>query len=287
MVTCPETWAQSVAQEYRFAAVIHNLARTMAPEAVWGQMNGQTLPIDEGDGGRIYQFSDRSLLQRLYNVFAYARILSISVTIEWLGSVDNFQRVGTLEAQQTGPDLIRTAGLEYKKNGTSLRYKLCHERLNRMQEDNQLQRALAPMEMLGLDQLPVLYYPDKLHLDSGRGTVSGANLLQPGVTKVARFTPERRFISLKWKPLSRADKMASIFDISKVWNAGWDHDQRTGALWLGQDNWINSSTQNQPFDGLPLISGVTTCDFFRITYKPRWKFFKRIGYSQVMPDPPE
>lgn len=283
MVTCPDQWANSIHNEYKFAEIRYQLGKPPAPGEIWGNLAGNTTPIADGLGGVYYLLTDRNALNNVRNAFAYARILSIETQIEWLGSLDQGLDVGTLEAQQVGPDLIRKAKMEYRKAGTSLRYKLCHERFQKQMDDGQNGPALAPANMLGWNQLPVLYYPDKIDLPAGRGTVAGANLMQPGICKVLRFTQEHRFASVKWKPLSRADKIAATFDIRKTTSAGWDSDQRTGALWLAQDTWINSTVTATPFQGLDLTSSATTCDFFRFTFKVNWKFFRRLGLGQAQP----
>lgn len=285
MVTCPEAWTQSEAQEYAFTEIRHQLAKSLGPNAIWGRLTGLTQPVPDTEGVNVYVLSDRNNLTRFANVFSYARLLSLTCQIEWLGSVDDDRRQGILLAQAAGPDEITMGGLEYNKHGTSLRYKMLHERFQRFTEDGNNADALAPANMLGWNQLPVLFSPDKLHIFSGRGTVGGANLMQPGTCRVVRFTPERRFKTIKWKPLSRADKIAATFDVMKMTQQGWDRDQRTGALWLAQDTWINRQVTTDVFNDGRLAT-VSTCDFFRFTYTVRWKFFRRVASGQTVPDPP-
>lgn len=283
-VTCPEIWTASQSNEYRYCSILHQLARDPGNYA-WGALNGLTQPQIVGGDPATYMFTDRTNLERFYNIFAYAKVLSITAQIEWLGSTDTYLAQGTLAAQAVGPDEITMSSLQFNKHGTSLRYKMMHERFQRMTTDGNEARALAPANMLGWNQLPVLYHPDQRHLDSGRGDVGGSNLAQPGICKIVRFTPEKRFQSVRWKPLSRADKIASLFDIRKVVSQGWDKDQRTGGLWLGQDNWINRTASTDAFnDGR--MSSVNTCDFFRITYRVRWKLFRRVASGQPVPVPP-
>lgn len=285
MVTCPEIWTAAISNEYRYCEILHQLSRAVGPNSQWGTLNGLTHPFVSAENVATYLMSDKYNMERFYNIFSYAKLLSLTCQIEWLGSTDTHVEQGQLLAQQAGPDEIIMSNLRFHKYGTSLRYKMMHERLQRQVDDGQGRTALAPANMLGWNQLPVLFAPDKEHIDSARGTVGGANLTQPGVCKVVRFTPEKRFQTIKWKPLSRADKIASLFDVSKVFRAGWDKDQRTGGLWLGQDNWINRTASTVPFnDGR--TASVNTCDFFRITYTVRWKFFRRVAVGQPVPPPP-
>lgn len=285
MVTCPEVWTAGNSNEYRYCEIRHQLARPHGPTTTWGALNGLTQPVNSVENVATYQLSDNINITKFYDIFNYAKLLSLTCQIEWLGSTDTHLDQGQLTAQAVGPDEITMSNLRFHKHGTSLRYKMMHERFQRAVNDGMADQALAPVDMLGWNQLPVLFQPDKLHIDSPRGTVGGANLAQPGVCKIVRFTPERRFQTIKWKPLSRADKIASLFDVSKVYRAGWDKDQRTGALWLAQDNWINRSASSVPFnDGR--TAQVQTCDFFRITYTIRWKFFRRVAAGQPVPQPP-
>lgn len=286
MVTCPEVWTSSVTNEYRFCEFIHQLARMVGVNTTWGRLTGLTQPFVSGEGVASYLVSDKANLERFYNIFSYAKLLSITCQIEWLGSTDTHLDQGTfLQPGPEGVDEIAMSRLQFHKYGTSLRYKMMHERFQRAMDDGQGELALAPANMLGWNQLPVLFAPDKIELSSARGSVGGANLSQPGICKVVRFTPEKRFQTIKWKPLSRADKIASLFDISKIFHGGWDRDQRTGGLWLAQDNWINRVATTDTFDDARMTT-VSTCDFFRITYRIRWKLFRRVAAGQPVTDPP-
>lgn len=271
MVTCPQNWATSAFSDYSYAIIWHKLAETNTQWA-WPQDGISVVdPISGATHPAAYVANDLQFLLTARTLFSWARIQRIDVNIEWLGAVE--QREYLQDENAPGAGISTYREMVYNKHGTTLFVKMCHERVQRQMRDGQDRDALPLDFALGNQVVPVLYEPDRETTLSGNGTTSLPNLATPGTCKKVRFTPERRFAHLAWKPLSRADKAQAVFDLQKCGQpTQYDDDQRCGGLWLAQERPLNAVTQWATAAG---NVGVNTCDHFRLTYKFTWKLYKR------------
>lgn len=274
-----EQWNLPPVEGYKYTQILHRLGDELTVGSTWYQPTGLTLASNQG-GVAGYVASDRLLLIGGRVFFKFAKLLKISINIEWLGSVTQQEDLRYTD-QTTEPPQEKTARLEFKKSGTTLMYKLLHERFDRGVNDGQNDQALAPADMLGWNRKPILLWPDVWDTSTNtRGQVVLNDLCTPGNCKLIKFTQERRFKTLVFKPLSKCDKLGATFDLNKLQSGTgtWDRDQRCGALWLGQEEPLGAAGQAWNPEGLPGIwVGARTqeYDFFRITYRYTWKFFSR------------
>lgn len=281
-IITPAEWALSQTGAYKFCDIMHKLGETQN-DVIWdADADGVTHAVIAGNQDEpaqfpaTYVFSEHRVLTNAMVLFRFARLLSIDAKIEWLGAQIRTVSVNRIVSEVGEPSRSNGFGLHLNKYGATLMAKMCHERFDRMNADGRNNVALPVGNMLGFNELPDVHSPDRLSTIDGRGTTPSGSLAQAGGVKQIRFTPERRFKTLRFKPLSRIDKAASVFDLAKLEAAGanWDDDQRCGTLWLAQIKPLNAlSSYTVGVGETQQIVQNESTDFFRITYTATWKFF--------------
>lgn len=271
LITCPEDWSTETGQQYQFAEIRHKPAESGFQR--WGDGNAVTPPTQSGSVA-YFIASDDLFLRNARTIYEKAALQGINVRIEWLGARIQNQFVSTYPGQVGGEGM--NFSMANKKHGTSLMVKMCHERLDRQRDDGVDGVAMHPADMLGLNRMPILFQPDRIDKDAGRGTQDGDRLQQSLGLRTLRFTPERRFHNIHFKPQSMPEKAAAVLNLQNVqWAAtgaaGFDNDMRMGCLWLGQQLALAGLTAWQP--GTEGTVSFLDCDFFRITYEWKWRLF--------------
>lgn len=267
MVLCPEDWSISQDEQYVFVDIRHQPAKAVDEAEEWN--SGTPLPPQQGNSA--YCIAQcRALLGNARAMYEFARLMSIDIRIEWLG-----QMVQNIQATDFPPGATGGIGstftINHNSQGATLLAKVCHERLDKMRNDGANLAALAPNDLFGMNRLPVVFTPDKAIAEAARGSQGGDALLShPGV-KSLRFTPERRFCNLKYKPLNNIEKAAATFSCSNVAASAYDNDARTGVMWLASPVGLQGLSSWTPGDGIQ--ASTKTCEYYRISYTWNWKFF--------------
>lgn len=275
ITVCPDGWTISQDEQYTFVDVRHQPSKVLDEAEEWN--SGTPVPPQAG-AANYFIASCRPLLGNMRALYEFARLQSIDIRIEWLGQLVQNVAATDFPPGATG-GIGSTFSVAHNTHGATLLAKVCHERLDKMRNDGANLAALAPNDLFGMNRLPVIFSPDKEIIDGARGSAGSHVLLShPGV-KSLRFTPERRFVNLKYKPLNNIEKAAATFRGQAVANPNYDNDARLGTLWLAAPTGLQGLSFWAPGDGVQ--TQTRTCEYYRISYTWNWKFFGH-RFAQTM-----
>lgn len=165
--------------------------------------------------------------------FKRAKALGITYKIEWKGRIDQ-EADGAVDGFETR--LRRIGGTEqlYVARG--------HESFPGQLSDGNNSTSLSITNMLGLGGSPVIHWPHyNRELQQNQDTFTTlpttpwTSLYGDRRVKCLTFSPQRNIHWVKWKPVSRLDKIYSRYNLDRTHSAAsavsaFDDDQRCGAI---------------------------------------------------------
>lgn len=177
-------------------------------------------------------------LKNMRMTYRRATLVGINYKIEWKGRIERQTDTATEpNGLQTEQKIVGGVETLYMFRG--------HESLYTMQADaNSTGAALAPSHMLGWDVLPYIPWahylmPDQINSSAALTKLPDRNWVMlktvPGL-KALHFTPEKNVKFVKWKPVSRADKIYRTWNLDRLnyatgsGGSAFDDDQRCGGV---------------------------------------------------------
>lgn len=160
--------------------------------------------------------------------FRWARVTGVTYRIEWKGTLNLHTDTGDTDDIGSVP-LVREDLLLFRG----------HEILNGKTSDGTNAGAQTLGDMLGMAQYPVIDTPHTANVYSTNQEATtpwGSLMTDKRITRLT-FNQNRQVHYVKWKPLTRVDRLGCFWDLDKLVEANnttstFDDDARSGGIFL-------------------------------------------------------